>query len=104
MTKSAPEVKPGHIYNKSETAILLGISRVTLRKYTRLRRIEPQFHPLSGAEYYTAESIMNAWNNRIGQRLTDATSVSTAIGRMNLNNQRTSTFNSRLNALKSRIK
>ena len=100
MVKSAPNVRPGHIYNKTEAAKLLGVSRVTLRKYTRLRRIEVHYHPLTGSECYTAEAILNAWQRRMGDRIADANSVSTAIGRLKVNGTPSTSFESRLNALR----
>ena len=63
MIKSEPQVTPGCIYSKSETAKILCMSRVTLRKYTRLNRIVSTLHGLSGKECYTAESILAAWKN-----------------------------------------
>jgi hypothetical protein len=104
MTNKAPAVQPGHVYNKSETAQLLGISRVTLRKYTRLNRIEAHFHPLTGAEFYTAEEILRAWESRMGQRLTQSTYISAPIGRMNIDGQRSSSFESRINRFRNRGK
>jgi hypothetical protein len=102
MVKKAPEVQPGHVYNKSETAKILGVSRVTLRKYTRLHRIVTQFHPLTGKEIYTAEDILHAWENRLGDRLTNSTCTTSAIGRMNLSEQRSKSFASRINAFRNR--
>jgi predicted site-specific integrase-resolvase len=102
MVKKAPEVQPGHIYNKSETAKLLGISRGTLRKYTRLRRIEPQLHTLNGAEYYTAEDILQAWESRMGKHSTNGAYATTVISRMNLSGQRSKSFESRINAFRHR--
>jgi hypothetical protein len=102
MIKQTPEVQPGHIYNKSETAKILGISRVTLRRYTRLHRIETQFHPLTGKEIYTAEDILQAWESRMGDRLTLSAYPTTAIGRMNLSEKRSESFESRINAFRNR--
>jgi hypothetical protein len=102
MTKKAPEVQPGHIYNKSETAKLLGISRVTLRKYTRLRRIEPQYHPLTGAEYYAAEDIMQAWEARMRDRLTHSAYAATSVGQMNISGNLSPSFEARINAFRHR--
>jgi hypothetical protein len=104
MVKTTPAVKPGHIYNKSETAQMLGISRGTLRKYTRLQRIEPYFHPLTGSEYYTAESIVEAWERRMGKSVPETQSVAAAIGRFNLDAQPSPTFDARINSFRTRGK
>jgi hypothetical protein len=98
MIKTTPAVQPGHIYNKSETARLLGISRVTLRKYTNLHRIEICLHPLNGMEYYTAEAILNAWEARVGQRMEVSSSADIAVGRMRVDGQRSSSFNVHINS------
>lgn len=102
MTKQAPAVKAGFIYNKTETAQLLGISRVTLRKYTRLQRITPLFNPLTGTEYFTAESILDAWMQRNGSRLPESAATNSAIGRLANDCRRSLAFEARLNLLRNR--
>jgi predicted site-specific integrase-resolvase len=69
MVKATPDVKPGYYYNKSETAEFLGISRTTLRKYTRLKRIKSTTIPNTDTEVYAAEDILDVWNRRIGERV-----------------------------------
>ena len=104
MTKTAPNVHPDHLYNKSETAKMLGISRVTLRKYTRLNRIKPIFQTLTGKELYTGEEILAAWHSQLGMQYSDSELPMIGKGFKQLDNIKSQSFGSHIGSYKMRAK
>lgn len=61
MTSNEPKVSPTSRYNVSETCIILGIHRNTLRKYTRLGRIKSGRRKSTGQKFYLGSEIIKFW-------------------------------------------
>ena len=71
----AQDINPNAVYSKSQTAQILGVSRHTLRKYTKLGGIRTIIHYISGRECYLGSEILRAWQKGLNVPVSTTTKV-----------------------------
>lgn len=62
MTENEPNVKPTSRYSIVQTCSLLGIHRNSLRKYTKMGKINAGIRKSTGRRFYLGSEILKFWN------------------------------------------
>lgn len=68
MVAEAPKLNVAGRYTISQTCVLLGIHRNSLRKYTSLGLIKQSFRKSTSAAFYKGTDILKFWAQEMGAK------------------------------------